>query len=174
MQQKEDPIYLVLIMNVLCFPELEKNTLTPTTSFSLFKKKSKKYIIIIVKHWLRSRQSFGGELMNFIKLFSITLCKFVMLTYFDCFCHIFLAMQWIKYFKEVKVLRGHSGIVYCARFSSDCRTIVASSFDNVIQLFDVESEQEIKQSKGHSDDAITAQFSPDGCMIVLCSDDEMI
>ena len=69
--------------------------------------------------------------------------------------------------KEVKVLRGHTHIVFCLALSADGRTLASGSYDRTVKLWDVASGKEIRTfgdpGMAHVDSQIRAiSLSSDG------------
>ncbi|MCZ8199622.1 WD40 repeat domain-containing protein [Microcystis sp. LE19-55.1A] len=71
-------------------------------------------------------------------------------------------------------LEGHDDFVQSVNFSPDGKTLVSSSGDNTIKLWNVETGQEIRTLKGHDRDVISVNFSPDGKTLVSSSGDNTI
>ena len=74
--------------------------------------------------------------------------------------------------KEVGVLKGHTGPVRAAAFSTDGKRVVTASQDSTARVWDAESGKEIAVLKGHDGVVITAAFSGDGKRVVTASSDE--
>ncbi|ETN98998.1 WD-40 repeat protein, partial [Reticulomyxa filosa] len=80
----------------------------------------------------------------------------------------------MKYFKLLRILQGHNGVIRCVKFSPDNNKIVSSSDDTLIKIWDIELGKSIQTFKGHNDYVRAAEFSPDGNTIISCSDDKTI
>ncbi|MCZ8305870.1 MAG: hypothetical protein O9336_04045 [Microcystis sp. LE19-98.1E] len=63
-------------------------------------------------------------------------------------------------------LEGHDDFVQSVNFSPDGKTLVSSSGDNTIKLWNVETGQEIRTLKGHDRAVWSVNFSPDGKTLV--------
>jgi WD40 repeat protein len=61
--------------------------------------------------------------------------------------------------------------VLSAVFSPDGKTVVSSSNDNIIRIWDVESGKESQRFEGHSIIVFRADFSSDGSKIISCGHD---
>ncbi|ETO29784.1 G-protein beta WD-40 repeats containing protein [Reticulomyxa filosa] len=80
----------------------------------------------------------------------------------------------MKYFRPLKILEAHTGIVYGVRFSPDGSKILSHSEDGTIVIWDAKLGKQIQVLKGHVLSVYDAQFSPDGNMVVSCSLDRTI
>jgi WD40 repeat protein len=69
------------------------------------------------------------------------------------------------------VLKGHSGAVVWADFSSDGRRVVTASDDATARVWDARIGEEIGILKGHTRGLNRAKFSADGRRVVTASDD---
>jgi WD40 repeat protein len=74
--------------------------------------------------------------------------------------------------KELMVLRGHAGQLWCAAFSPDGKKIVTASFDETARIWDVESGRQLLVLSGHANQVNYAGFSPDGLKVITASDDK--
>jgi WD40 repeat protein len=69
-----------------------------------------------------------------------------------------------------RLLKGPTGSVLSAAFSSDGKRVVTASSDKTARIWDADSGQEIAQLKGHTGPVLSASFSPDGKRVVtVCS-----
>ncbi len=68
--------------------------------------------------------------------------------------------------KEVHTLTGHTKRLCSVRFSPDGKTLVSSSFDKSVRLWDVAGGKLLKTLEGHTDRVEGATFSPDGKRII--------
>ena len=66
-------------------------------------------------------------------------------------------------------LKGHTGKVNFAAFSSDGKKVVTASDDKTAQLWDAESGEKLQKLEGHTGEVNSAVFSPDGKKIVTAS-----
>lgn len=70
---------------------------------------------------------------------------------------------WSKW--ESKPLAGHTGRVLSLAYSPDKKTLVSTSADHTVRLWDVDT-QEVDVLYGHSDEVLTAAYSHDGQRLV--------
>ncbi|ETO08107.1 hypothetical protein RFI_29281, partial [Reticulomyxa filosa] len=80
----------------------------------------------------------------------------------------------IKYFELLKILQGHEMSVRSVKFSSNGNTIVSSSEDETIRIWDVKTGKQIKILNGHIDCINNVIFSLDENYIISCSNDKTI
>jgi WD40 repeat protein len=59
-------------------------------------------------------------------------------------------------------LEGHLNIVNSVEFSRDCKSVVSSSNDRTVRIWDVASGAETGKLEGHLDGVKSVAFSPDG------------
>ncbi|ETO24636.1 NB-ARC domain-containing protein [Reticulomyxa filosa] len=78
------------------------------------------------------------------------------------------------FFGEYANIGGHKNVVTAAEFSPDGKTIVSSSWDRNIRLWDAMSGQEIRAISGHEHFVTRTHFSPNGRTIISCSEDQTI
>ncbi len=69
-------------------------------------------------------------------------------------------------------LRGHTGVVVDASFSTDGARVVTASVDNTVRLWDARTGKEIVVLEGHREIVRSASFSPDGTQVVTASSDD--
>ena len=76
---------------------------------------------------------------------------------------------------EIAHFGDDKGYFHSVQFSPDDKTICsASSYDQTVRLWDVNTKKEIAELKGHTDWVNSAQFSRDGTLICSTSNDETI
>ncbi len=73
--------------------------------------------------------------------------------------------------RDLRTLRGHTGLVWSAAFSPDSKRIVTGSEDTTAKVWDALSGQEMLTLRGHTNSVLFAAFSPDGKRIVTASVD---
>ncbi|WP_017316567.1 nSTAND1 domain-containing NTPase [Mastigocladopsis repens] len=82
-----------------------------------------------------------------------------------------LALQTIvDNIQEQNQLKGHTGSVISASFSSDGKRILTASDDNTARVWDISGKQ-LAELKGHTSGVISASFSSDGKRILTASSD---
>lgn len=69
------------------------------------------------------------------------------------------------------VLRGHTGAVNTAEFSSNGESAVTASEDGTARIWNVRTGKSMATLQGHEANVHTACFSPDGQLVVTASDD---
>jgi len=69
------------------------------------------------------------------------------------------------------VLRGHTGAVARAKFSSDSKLIVTASQDGTARIWEVETGRQVALLAGHTREVSDATFSSDGALVVTASGD---
>jgi WD40 repeat protein len=69
------------------------------------------------------------------------------------------------------VMRGHTGEVVKAQFSTDGRFVVTASGDNTARVWDASTGQTLTELHGHTGFVTSAAFSPDGKSLVTASAD---
>ncbi|XRB10094.1 WD40 repeat-like protein [Pycnococcus provasolii] len=74
----------------------------------------------------------------------------------------------------LSVLRGHSGLVYSASYSTDGTRIVSSSQDKTVRVWDATTGACLSVLEDHSDSVISASYSADGTRIVSASRDKTV
>ena len=67
--------------------------------------------------------------------------------------------------REVRALKGHTGIVTSASFSPDEACVVTSSYDKSAILWDAKSGKQAFTLKGHTNWVESASFSPDSSRV---------
>ncbi|ETO03222.1 WD repeat-containing protein [Reticulomyxa filosa] len=132
-------------------PEVKKLT----DLHQIEKKKKKKEIEMIIEQWMHLS---SVNNTGWIDDFNVIILRYIMQIFY----------------KPSMVFQGHTRAVNSVRFSPDGATLVSSSQDHTIKIWDVESGKEIRVLRGHSSFVRDAQFSPDGTMIVSCSNDNTI
>jgi WD40 repeat protein len=76
--------------------------------------------------------------------------------------------------KEVHVLEGHTGEVYCIAFSADGKLLASGGLDHDVRLWEVETGKERRRFKGHVYQVYWIALSPDGKTLASCSSEAMI
>lgn len=72
----------------------------------------------------------------------------------------------------IKIFADHGKGVYSSDFSPDGRYIVTGSYDGLVRVFDVDTEQEIhKFTANETERGVKAVFSPDGQALFAASND---
>lgn len=64
--------------------------------------------------------------------------------------------------------------VYSAAFSPDGKRIVSAGLDQIVRIWDIETNKVIRKLKGHTDRVNFAAFSPDGKQIISASKDNTV
>lgn len=75
--------------------------------------------------------------------------------------------------QDIRVIRGHKGLVEQAEFSPDGQFIASASWDRTIKLWNLQGDEVLTMS-GHTDDIWDVSFSPDGQMIASTGRDQTI
>src|SRR5262249_43649335 len=74
--------------------------------------------------------------------------------------------------KDIRTLKGHSGVVWTVAFSPDGGRIASGGADQTIRLWNVATGQEIRTVNALSGTVWSVAFSPDGGRIVSGSGDK--
>ncbi|MEI2423182.1 caspase family protein [Arthrospira platensis SPKY2] len=74
---------------------------------------------------------------------------------------------------EQNRFQGHQDAVWAVAFSPDGQTIVSSSSDNTVRLWNLEGQQ-IEELRGHQNQVNAVAFSPDGQIIASGSSDNTV
>jgi WD40 repeat protein len=69
-------------------------------------------------------------------------------------------------------LKGHTGFVYSAVFSTDGKKVVTASFDWTARVWDAATGEKLLILEGHTGGVGRATFSPDGKTILTASRDD--
>jgi WD40 repeat protein len=72
---------------------------------------------------------------------------------------------------EIRVLRGHTGVVRSLAFSADDRWLVSGSEDATVRVWDVQEGKEYKCFRGHLDIVCSVAFAPGGEQVASASAD---
>ena len=75
---------------------------------------------------------------------------------------------------EVRQFVDPQDEAYAVAFAPDGRSVVSSSKDKVLKLWDVASGEKLRTFSGHTDWVSGVAFSPDGQKILSCSDDTTV
>lgn len=75
---------------------------------------------------------------------------------------------------EVRQFVDPQDEAYAVAFAPDGRSVVSSSKDKVLKLWDVTSGEKLRTFSGHTDWVTGVAFSPDGQKIMSCSDDKTV
>ncbi|MBI3247053.1 MAG: protein kinase [Deltaproteobacteria bacterium] len=75
---------------------------------------------------------------------------------------------------EVRQFVDPQDEAYAVAFAPDGRSVVSSSKDKVVKLWDVTSGEKLRTFSGHTDWVSSVAFSPDGQKIMSCSDDKTV
>jgi WD40 repeat protein len=70
-------------------------------------------------------------------------------------------------FRELRALRGHTGMVHAAAFGPDGR-LVTGSFDGTVRVWDTATGREVHALRGHAGPVLGAAFSRDGTRVASC------
>ncbi|PPQ85244.1 hypothetical protein CVT25_010017 [Psilocybe cyanescens] len=88
----------------------------------------------------------------------------------DCFVRIWDASSG----EELKILKGHNGVVNSVSFTSDNRWIASGSGDRSVRVWDVWNGEIAKIMEGHTGAVNSVSFSRSGSWVVSSSDDTSI
>ena len=69
----------------------------------------------------------------------------------------------------LRILRGHTDVVRCVRFSHDGQWLASGSADGAVKLWEATSGQQIRTLTGHNRWVESVAFSPDGRYLVSAS-----
>ena len=70
---------------------------------------------------------------------------------------------------QLRVLRGHAGIVWGADWSSDGKLIVTAGNDGTVRTWDAATGRQLRVLQGFTGAARSAAFSPDGRWVVAAA-----
>ena len=74
----------------------------------------------------------------------------------------------------LKLLQGHSNLIWSVAWSADGKTLASGSDDQTIKLWDVNTGQCIKTLQGYSNQMYAVAWSPNGQILASGSDDHMV
>ncbi|KAI0039155.1 WD40 repeat-like protein [Auriscalpium vulgare] len=78
-------------------------------------------------------------------------------------------------FRELRICRGHQGVVTSVAFSPDGKCIASGSGDSTVRIWDTQTGQmAVGPFIGHTDRVNSVAFAPDGTRVVSGSRDETI
>ncbi|ETO24358.1 hypothetical protein RFI_12799 [Reticulomyxa filosa] len=132
----------------------------------------KKEIAMILQHWHRSlsiKMNWADDCNTIVSQYILVCCFlffFLGESNFFCFCK-----KKMKYFRQWKVLQGHSDHVQSVKFSPDYEKLVSCSEDKTVRIWDIRLGTSMQTLNGHCSRVNDARFSPDKKTIVSCSDD---
>ncbi|ETO08786.1 hypothetical protein RFI_28600 [Reticulomyxa filosa] len=147
-------------MTTLINEKNSANRLALVTSFQGFSKNfyctflfiPEEDIQIIVQHWVRVLNIKLGWINDFNKL----------------------VFNYSKYFRLLKVLKGHKSGINSVRLSANGCKVISSSNDNTVRIWNVASGKQIQIFEGHTNWTRVAEFSPDEQVVISGSADETI
>ena len=73
--------------------------------------------------------------------------------------------------QELRMLSGHSLVVFSAAFTPDGRRLATCSVDQTIKLWDVASGTLVRSFRGHAEEVWEVAFAPDGKLLASVSKD---
>jgi WD40 repeat protein len=73
--------------------------------------------------------------------------------------------------QEVRVLKGHHGLVMSVHFSPDSKTLVSGGEDGTVRLWEAATGKQLRCFEGHRDRVTCVNFSPDGRTVISGSCD---
>jgi WD40 repeat protein/tRNA A-37 threonylcarbamoyl transferase component Bud32 len=80
----------------------------------------------------------------------------------------------LKYKKEVRTFRGHSGKVYAVAISPDNQSVVSGSNDKTLKIWDFNTGKAIRTLSGHQGLISSVAITPDGQTVVSGSYDKTL
>ncbi|HLQ37599.1 MAG TPA: protein kinase [Planctomycetota bacterium] len=83
----------------------------------------------------------------------------------DCMARIFDCTDG----RELAVLRGHDGMLYCGSFSPDGTRAITGSWDGTAAIWDAHSGERLVHQTAHTRPVFSALFSPDGATAATTS-----
>jgi RNA polymerase sigma factor (sigma-70 family) len=76
--------------------------------------------------------------------------------------------------KEVAMLKGHGGLLFCVAFGPDGKTVVTGGDDNIVRVWNAETGGLLASLEGHTDSVRCAAFDPKGELLFTGSPDKTL